>query len=117
MSNKVCRNDLCPCGSGLKYKKCCISEEDSNISFLDFAWQKVRKTEASVVDNHLFPYVAKELPKDALEMAYAAFYPKEAPEAMDEDLLFNNFFIPWMLFDWIPFDNLAITLALKSCHY
>ena len=25
MSNKVGRNDLCPCGSGKKYKKCCIS--------------------------------------------------------------------------------------------
>ena len=22
---KVGRNDLCPCGSGLKYKKCCLS--------------------------------------------------------------------------------------------
>ena len=21
---KVGRNDLCPCGSGLKYKKCCL---------------------------------------------------------------------------------------------
>lgn len=23
---KVGRNDLCPCGSGLKYKKCCINK-------------------------------------------------------------------------------------------
>ena len=23
MSNKVARNDVCPCGSGKKYKKCC----------------------------------------------------------------------------------------------
>ncbi|MFZ4772968.1 MAG: SEC-C metal-binding domain-containing protein [Chlamydiia bacterium] len=23
MNQKVGRNDLCPCGSGLKYKKCC----------------------------------------------------------------------------------------------
>ena len=22
--NKIGRNDLCPCGSGLKYKKCCM---------------------------------------------------------------------------------------------
>ncbi len=25
MKNKIGRNDLCPCGSGKKYKKCCIS--------------------------------------------------------------------------------------------
>lgn len=24
---KVSRNDMCPCGSGLKYKKCCIKKE------------------------------------------------------------------------------------------
>ena len=23
-TNKVGRNDLCPCGSGRKYKKCCL---------------------------------------------------------------------------------------------
>ncbi|MDQ3050669.1 MAG: SEC-C metal-binding domain-containing protein, partial [Bacteroidota bacterium] len=23
-SNKVGRNELCPCGSGKKYKKCCL---------------------------------------------------------------------------------------------
>jgi len=23
---KIGRNDLCPCGSGLKFKKCCISK-------------------------------------------------------------------------------------------
>ena len=24
---KIGRNDLCPCGSGLKYKKCCLGKE------------------------------------------------------------------------------------------
>lgn len=24
--NKVGRNDLCPCGSGIKYKKCCLNK-------------------------------------------------------------------------------------------
>ena len=22
--SKICRNEKCPCGSGLKYKKCCM---------------------------------------------------------------------------------------------
>jgi len=26
VSNKIGRNDLCPCGSGKKYKKCCGRE-------------------------------------------------------------------------------------------
>ena len=32
MKQKIGRNDLCPCGSGKKYKKCCIKKED-NASF------------------------------------------------------------------------------------
>ena len=30
MSNKIGRNDPCPCGSGLKYKKCCLDKEMTN---------------------------------------------------------------------------------------
>lgn len=28
---KVGRNDLCPCGSGKKYKKCCIGKDEATI--------------------------------------------------------------------------------------
>lgn len=29
MAEKIGRNDLCPCGSGLKYKKCCAAKEEA----------------------------------------------------------------------------------------
>ncbi|PCI09340.1 MAG: hypothetical protein COB77_00020 [Gammaproteobacteria bacterium] len=29
MSDRTGRNDPCPCGSGKKYKKCCMSESDT----------------------------------------------------------------------------------------
>uniref|UniRef100_UPI003216986B YecA family protein n=1 Tax=uncultured Draconibacterium sp. TaxID=1573823 RepID=UPI003216986B len=29
MSNKIGRNDPCPCGSGLKYKKCCLTRDNA----------------------------------------------------------------------------------------
>ena len=40
MTKKTGRNDLCPCGSGVKYKKCCyekdiqknFEEEDNNFN-------------------------------------------------------------------------------------
>lgn len=28
MKNKIGRNDPCPCGSGKKYKKCCVSKSE-----------------------------------------------------------------------------------------
>jgi len=30
--NKVGRNDLCPCGSGKKYKKCCMVKDEERIA-------------------------------------------------------------------------------------
>ena len=35
MKDKIGRNDLCPCGSGQKYKKCCMQ---LNTSELPVAW-------------------------------------------------------------------------------
>ncbi len=31
MNNKIGRNQLCPCGSGIKYKKCCLAREQKQL--------------------------------------------------------------------------------------
>jgi uncharacterized protein YecA (UPF0149 family) len=31
VSKKIGRNELCPCGSGKKYKKCCMGKKDKLI--------------------------------------------------------------------------------------
>lgn len=31
---KTGRNDLCPCGSGKKFKKCCIDKKDLNVKIV-----------------------------------------------------------------------------------
>lgn len=41
MSNKIGRNDPCPCGSGKKYKKCCINSDKE----FEFAQPKPNKRE------------------------------------------------------------------------
>ena len=47
MSRFVRRNDPCPCGSGKKYKKCCLNKEDnpdfSNIANLPNIYKDGRK--------------------------------------------------------------------------
>jgi len=32
MANKIGRNDPCPCGSGIKYKKCCLIKRQEYIN-------------------------------------------------------------------------------------
>lgn len=111
MSHKIGRNDLCFCGSGKKYKKCCMAAEDfstTNVTTLDFKWHQLRQLEGAVIDQHLLPYVTQKLPDDVIECALIDCFPDNLPETLDKDLLFHSFFIPWFLFNWVPFDNFDV---------
>ena len=52
---KIGRNQLCPCGSGLKYKKCCLNKtkEDSKILDVDdikYMEVNISKEPAKIID-------------------------------------------------------------------
>jgi len=108
MTNKTSRNDTCAGGSGIKYKKCCLNKQSSEAEVLDYAWSKLRQTEGIVVDKHLIPYICQELPKEAIKTALEGFCFEGVPEKIDEELLFKNFFIPWLLFNWLPSSDFGI---------
>ena len=38
--NKIGRNDPCPCGSGLKYKKCCMLRQEELERVENLEWDK-----------------------------------------------------------------------------
>jgi hypothetical protein len=116
MSNNIGRNDPCPCGSGKKYKKCCLANSQKSLSSLevdvaDFAWHKLRKLEGSVIDKHLIPYVDKishKISEDIMMMAAYDFYPEDVPESLNNQQLFNQFFVQWFLFNWTPLEDFEI---------
>jgi hypothetical protein len=124
MSSNPGRNEQCHCGSGKKYKKCCISRSqgvfgatpvadraektDIGTDIADFAWHKLRHLEGIVVDKHLMPYVHKiseASSYDIMMIAADEFFPDNLPEGLDKELLFNHFFLPWFLFNWIPYED------------
>lgn len=101
MNDKLGRNDPCHCGSGKKYKKCCIDQDESNIVVADFELQRLRRTEGEVINEHLFPYIEEVLTKDIEEYVWSIFsedcdWPEE-----DIDRLYDQMFIPWFLFNWV----------------
>jgi len=98
---KIGRNDECPCGSGKKFKKCCATEPPKP-NLLDLAWKSLRQTEGRVVDQHLMPYIMKKLPATILKTAIEDFLPEELPDTIDDEHFFNQFIIPWVLFNWLP---------------
>ncbi len=110
MSNKIGRNEPCTCGSNKKYKKCCMNN-DASLDLektLDFLWHKLRKMEGKVIDKHLLPYLKNELPEEMSSIALADFCLEDLPEEIDRELIFNNFFIPWLLFNWIPEEDFGV---------
>lgn len=53
MAKKIGRNDLCPCGSGLKYKKCCMGKNASPVPTLPirpYTTNNCQKQDAAFVD-------------------------------------------------------------------
>lgn len=123
MSDKLGRNDLCPCGSGKKHKKCCLTIASPYIhapyvEVVDEEWHQLRRLEGRLVDDHLTPYALKELPKEVMALAMSDLLRDDFPEEMKTEVLFHNFIMPYFLFDWIageefdiPHFNPEITIA------
>jgi hypothetical protein len=108
MNQKIGRNDSCFCGSGKKYKKCCLEENTPSVTSsdpVDFSWRQLRQLEGAIVDDHLMPYATQELPEEVIKVALTDFFPEDLPEALDKEALFDHLFLPWFLFNWIPDDT------------
>lgn len=95
------RNDNCPCGSGKKYKKCCLPKKESTVVG-DLNWIRMRRTEGE-----LLPVLLKHMEKH--------YGPGAVPEAWDDFTVWNDLpmdaeetpevdsaFPPWLLFNWDP---------------
>jgi hypothetical protein len=48
---KVGRNELCPCGSGLKAKRCCLAEEDARVTTPRATLARLRLTAINAVSH------------------------------------------------------------------
>src|SRR5258705_757408 len=102
---KFGRNEPCHCGSGKKYKRCCLTKdqvEDQTVHLIDNELQKLRRTEREMVE--LLLHVAHDwYGPDFINQAWEEYTSsssealsiEEAPEA-------GTSFIPWALFDYIP---------------
>src|ERR1700730_3968003 len=97
---KIGRNDPCPCGTGKKYKRCCLAKDQATDA-LDYEWQKLRRTELETVE--LLLYVANEwYGPDFIANAWQEYTEssseslpiEDAPEA-------GTSFVPWALFNYI----------------
>jgi len=97
------RNDPCPCGSGKKYKQCCLKTPQAQPED-DFLWRRIRRAiEGS--PPKLLSFGSNHFGQDALLEAWAEFMPPwddEQYEPFTPDTPHMTIFMPWYFYDWLP---------------
>ncbi len=94
----IARNEPCPCGSGKKYKKCCIHKlnESSNELF----WRRVGKINQDLTSK-ILAHTVKHFGPDAIDDAWEEFI-GDTSEPFDLDHRFLPIFFSWFFYNWEP---------------
>lgn len=91
------RNHRCPCGSGRKYKHCCLQHRHEG----DAARRRLRLAEGRIVDGTL-AFAAATWGEALLHDAWADFWNDEAPDDRVGTPEFEQMFLPWFVFSYVP---------------
>src|SRR6187551_2951721 len=95
------RNDPCHCGSGKKYKHCCLAEEQRRSESPEqLAWKRLRRA-IDGLPNRLADFAADTYGLDAIEEAWAEFMLWEGG-AFDPESPIAPLFMSWLYHAWKP---------------
>ena len=94
----VSRNDPCPCGSGRKYKHCCLRVQDVE----DNLRVRLRSAEGALVPA-LFSYATQEFGREFFDEAWDEFFLwNKVPDDIESSKEFGTTFDPFFVFDFVP---------------
>jgi tetratricopeptide (TPR) repeat protein len=109
MSKKIGRNDPCPCGSGKKYKKCCLDSKSVPIN------KTISKSEGPVISRLAMMRFEQRLQDDPKQLENMS---KEAEKHFDrKDITFKDFILQgWNLNKVRKMSTSEIIEKLNSMH-
>ena len=90
------RNELCPCGSGKKYKHCCLGKDQDQRSL----WQRVHAA-FQVVQSGLMGFALQRF-GDLKEFAWSDYHFEDAPKLADQSDADLGVFSAYFIFRWKP---------------
>jgi SEC-C motif len=100
------RNDPCPCGSGLKHKKCCLAKERLPSDPASLLWRRLNAVDENQV-LELLRFARRGLGEDVLIRSSKEFFGTAGTPADSSDPEMEGF-VPWMLYcrripteDWL----------------
>jgi uncharacterized protein YchJ len=113
------RNDPCPCGSGKKYKRCCLSaaapDAAPEAAPADLTWRRLR----TLLEHHaveMLDFIVETYGPLAIVEAWAAYIDDEDYDPdPDPDIVFTQLFIPWFFNCWAP-NPFETVVEKKSLH-
>ena len=95
---KIGRNDPCPCGSGKKYKKCCLNKEQPPPNLF---YSRISDT-YNKLERKLMKFASNMDGGKVISAAFGEFIFFE--DKYSDDKFFDQMapiFIPWFLFGWV----------------
>lgn len=96
---KIGRNDLCPCGSGKKYKKCCLEKDEQNLSANVHYMKNPSRFEPEIDE---WEFEEEKIVDDDLDIFSEIFDEDDFDELSEDDV---NEEIPQMIIEPEPEDG------------
>ncbi|HXH75733.1 MAG TPA: SEC-C metal-binding domain-containing protein [Bacteriovoracaceae bacterium] len=98
----ITRNDPCPCGSGLKYKKCCLNKgQPSPDEFKRKRWGAIQ----SGLVKKLLEHIGLVYGSHAIQEAWDEFHCFENDDDFNPHSPELPLFMPWFFYEWYPDDD------------
>lgn len=95
------RNDPCPCGSGKKYKHCCLRQDGASvIDLADQTWRQIRDAIDGYAAAMLY-FIGESYGRDAIQQAWLEFTLGASHEFVHGDPNTELFF-SWLFHRWSP---------------
>jgi len=95
------RNDLCLCGSGKKYKHCClISAQAAADSPEALVWRRLRRAKEDF-PTQMLSFIRNTYGVAAIDDAWQEFVMDE-DDSFDPDTQDLTIFLPWLFYHWAP---------------
>ena len=96
-SAKIGRNEPCPCGSGKKYKHCCLPGYAPSI---DHVWARQHE-ESDRLTREITRFALRKF-GDRIDEAWQDFNLRDVPKPLEEAADERQIFMPYFLFQWNP---------------
>ncbi len=95
-NEKIGRNDPCPCGSGKKYKRCCLEQRNASYGL----WARQRDA-SDELTQEMMRFAACKF-GNQIEEAWQDFHATDLPLPFGEHSHESQIFMPYFLFHWDP---------------